>query len=282
VLLPAFAAHGITSESGILLELGQILTNRTGSSLLARAFQQSPTLRNQWAANRSAQDIGQLVATGQNTPAGKLIELQAKWKDVLRELGNTVLPIAIKAVEGLTSIVRGILSFTRQFPTATKVLMLAFTGLAGLMVVGGAGMLIAAGFNAIGLALVVGKGLSLGAQLLNVAEGFGAVASRLGKLGVLGLAGAAGYGLGTLLNKLGPDGDLGGWIGGKIYQATHSDYLPSGAAKSSTNKAGDVYLDGHLVGKHLFPMAGAEANRPQTGIGTFDSTQGLIPAGGIY
>ena len=36
-------------------------------------------------------------------------------------------------------------------------------------------------------------------------------------------AGAIGYGTGKLINKLGPNGNLGGWIGDKIYDMTHSD-----------------------------------------------------------
>src|SRR6185312_4005189 len=122
-------------------------------------------------------------------PQGKLIELQAKWKDVLRELGIAVLPIAIKAVEGLTSVVKAAVSFAREFPTLTKGIVLFGATLMGLMVVGGAVTLATAGFRALGLALALGKGVGLGAQLVSVAGGLGAVATKIS-----GLALAASFG----------------------------------------------------------------------------------------
>jgi hypothetical protein len=49
----------------------------------------------------------------------------------------------------------------------------------------------------------------------------------LGKAGLAGAAAVAGYEIGKLINSLGPDGDLGAWIGGKIYDATHPQYDPN-------------------------------------------------------
>lgn len=146
VLLPAFAAKGINSEEDVIRELGMILGNRTGSGLMSRIFQQRETLKKQVGANSSAQDIGQLDAAARNTLAGKEIELHAKWRDVLKELGTTVLPIAIKAVEGLTSVVKGIVGFAREFPTLTKWLTIGFGVLSGIVAAGGVMMMATAGF----------------------------------------------------------------------------------------------------------------------------------------
>lgn len=289
VLLPAFKAHGITSDQDIIREFGAILSNSRGAGFMARVFQQRAQIEMQSNANRNAMDINQLNQTGQNTPEGKMIELHKKWADVMRELGNAVLPIAIRAITGLTTIVKGMLSFARQFPGLTKGLVLAFAGLAALMVGGGAVALIVAGFRAVGLALVLGKGLSLGGSLLNVAEGFGAVASRLGKLSVLAGTAFAGYEVGKLINKLGPDGDLGGWLGSKLFDLTHKQYDPNASNKyirtksagGSTMLQSDIHIDGQKIATVVSKAQARDAARPQTSISLFDSTQGLIPAGGI-
>jgi hypothetical protein len=195
VLLPAFAKAGITGDEAIIRELGMILGNRTGSNLATRAYQQRDTIAIQSAANAHAQNIDQLSATGANTPEGKMIQLSAQWKNVLRELGMSVLPIAIKGVQGLTSIVKGILSFTREFPNLTKVLVVAFTTLGALMLAGGAVTMIAAGLG--GLALIPGIA-TLGGVLLTAAGGLGAIAVPLLALAA---AGAGGYAIGAWINK---------------------------------------------------------------------------------
>ena len=113
VLLPAFASKGITSDEGIIREIGMILGNRTGSSLMARIFQQRKTIHMQSDANRSALGIDDIAAKANQTLAGKELEMHAKWRDVLKELGTTILPIAIKAVTGLTSVFKVAIDFAR-------------------------------------------------------------------------------------------------------------------------------------------------------------------------
>lgn len=290
VLLPAFAAKGITGEEAVIRELGLILTNRTGSSLSARAYQQRGTLAMQIAANASAQDINQLDASARNTLAGKEVELHAKWRDVLRELGTAVLPIAIKAVQGLTGVVTGIVAFAREFPALTKALTVGFGVLAGIVAVGGVLTLATAGFKALGLALLVSKGAGMGSALLEVAGGLGAVGGVLGKMGLVGAAGAAGY-LGA--KALGAD-KLGEWIGGKVYDMTHWD---SGASRFGTPMYSEsnwiagakslsggapmvVNMDGRKVGEIVSGHQAKAANRPQAGGAGFDGRLALTPAGG--
>jgi hypothetical protein len=195
VLLPAFAHKGITKDEDIIREFGMILGNRTGSGLMARIFQQRSTIAMQANANRNAQDIDQLNATGQGTPEGKMLELSKQWKNVLRELGIAVLPAAIHAVEGLTAAVKGVLRFSRDFPTATKGLVVAFAGLAAMAAVGGTVMLVTAGFS--GLGLILSRGAGMGSMLVEAAGGVSMLAKGVGVLS----AATAGWALGTWLNN---------------------------------------------------------------------------------
>jgi hypothetical protein len=298
VLLPAFKAKGVTTDEAIIRELGMILGNRTGSGLMSRIFQQRATIEMQATANRSAQDITGLTATAKKTPAGQLIELHKKWADVMRELGNAVLPIAIRAVVGLTGVVKGVLGFAREFPTLTKGIVIFGASLMTLIAAGGVLTLATAGFRAIGLALAVGKGVSLGAQLLNVADGFGAVASRLGKLGVLAGVGAGAYAATRYLADSGISKALGFFgfdnaakkfdsfsFGGSLHELINGGYDPNAGSRfvaSGKGRGGgkptqvNLNVDGRKIASVMFdPMANL-LSAPLGGA-NFDGTLNLAP-----
>jgi hypothetical protein len=98
VLLPAFASKGITSDQDVLNELGRILSNRTGSSLMSRVYLQRRQLHTQMEANKGAMDIGQLTNAADLTLDGKMIELHTQWADLMKKIGDTILPSAISGV----------------------------------------------------------------------------------------------------------------------------------------------------------------------------------------
>ncbi|MDE2354605.1 MAG: hypothetical protein KGL17_06240, partial [Betaproteobacteria bacterium] len=195
VLLPAFAKKGITGEEGVIRELGMILGNRTGSSLMSRIYQQRATLHMQADANRSAMDIKQADSAARGILQGKENDAEAKWRDVLRELGMTVLPIAIRGVQALTGILKGVSSFAQTFPTLTKGLVIGFAAVSGALLIGGAALLAAAGL--IGLRLAIGM---LSPPVLMASRLIGVVLS-----GGLRIAGQAVLFLGRalLLNPIG-------------------------------------------------------------------------------
>ncbi len=289
VLLPAFAAKGITSEEGVIRELGMLLGNRSGSGLMARIYQQRATLHMQSEANRSAQDINGLAATGSGILAGKELELHAKWRDVLKELGTSVLPLAIKAVEGLTTVVKGVVAFAREFPTLTTWLTVGFGVLAGVVAVGGTLMLATAGFKALGLALVVGRAAGIGGMLLQVAGGLGGLGLALGRLGLLGFLG---YGTYSIATALGAD-KVGSWLADQLLKVTHplDGSSERGGAKGSwgdtvaprkgAGAAAPVVLnmDGRKVGEIVTGHQTRAMNGPQTGPNSFDGRMALTPGG---
>lgn len=302
VLLPSFAKKGITSEKDVLQELGLIFSNRTASQLFSTIFLQMANIKKNEALNRGAMGVDELDRKARETPGGKEIELHAKWRDVLKELGTTVLPIAIQAVTGLTSVVKGVVAFAREFPTLTKWLTIGFGVLAGLVAVGGVLAMATAGFKALGLALVVSKGTGIGTMLLEVAGGVSGLAMALGKAGLVGAAGYGGWKLGGWLNDnvVNPGvraltGDKNQTLGGWLYDKTHwgngasifggnyyteSNYVAGARAAAGQGK-GNVYLDGRKVGEIVTGHQARAASMPLTGISGFDGRQQLTPAGGF-
>lgn len=295
VLLPAFAAKGITGDENIIRELGMILGNRTGSSLMSRIYQQRATIHMQADANRNAQNIDQLAATGSKTLTGKEIDLHAKWRDVMNVLGTTVLPIAIKAVEGLTKVLQTVVNFGREFPILTKALTVTFGVLSAMAAAGGAIMMAKAAFGALSLAL----------------GGSGAAAGGTGLAGALGAAGtavtvfagaiaalAAGFAVGSVLNKgidallskvRGKDTSLGSsiydWVhaespvkrdgpgfasngGGAAFGSPHI----RGRAGQTIQVDSTVNLDGRAIAKTVTTHQAKDLSRPATGGRSFDGS----------
>jgi hypothetical protein len=175
VLLPAFQKKGIVGEEAIMRELGMILGNRTGSGLMSRIYQQRETLHKQIEANKSAMGIDPLNDAAQKTLAGKELDFTAKWHNLMLNLGNVVLPLAIKALDKLNPALEKLGVWMQEHPEKVKSLTYAFIGLSAVLAVGGiATMLIAITrsflligslllMNPIGLAIV---GITLAALAL--------------------------------------------------------------------------------------------------------------------
>jgi len=313
VLMPAFAAKGITTDEGIINELSMILGNRTGSSLMSRIYLQRAILKLQTNANRSAQGIDELDATGRQTLAGQEIELEAKWRDVLKELGTTVLPIAIQGVQGLTSFLKSAIGFAREFPMLTSAITLSSAAIFALAGAGGSLMLLRAGLG--GLGLILGAGAT-GAEV-------GLLGAVAGLLGPIGLAIAGITALAVVMNLIKPDtkddgkdhtgqhwernasGRGGSWMPNvrtvgahRGYPGTIESWVPNSDGTGSYLNLGsgtngvaspasrevvhvtELHMDGRQVAQVVTKHQAREASRPQSGGAGFDNSMMLTPSGG--
>ena len=193
VLLPAFAAKGITGDEAIIREFGMILGNRTGSGLMARIYQQRAQIHVQEAANRNALGIAGMAAAGNKTLAGKEIDYHAKFNDLMLNLGNVVLPIAVKALEKLLPMMSWLANAMMKHTTITKILVGGFIGLGIAMSIGGTLLLVTAGFRGLGLALAF-NAVGGFAGLLRLASGLRMFASAAALSAVGGTPGLLGIG----------------------------------------------------------------------------------------
>lgn len=216
IFLPKLAAKGITSEAGILKATNDLLSNRTASGQASIMTTQLMQIARDAALTKNAMGDKQVIDQYKKDPNSQWGDLSAKYTNLMLELGEAALPLVVKAIGGLISVVKGLTDFARNFPTTTKVLMVAFSGLGALMLAGGAVTLIVAGFKALGLALLLSKGAGLGAMLMETASGIGALSLQLAKAGIgqiaaVGAAGYAGYQAGSWLNnKFHLDEKIGG------------------------------------------------------------------------
>ena len=146
VMLPAFASKGITDKQAILNEIGAIFTNRTASQLYSTMYLQQANIAKNFKLNSGAAGIDELEKNAKNTLAGKEIELGKKWLDLQLKLGEVILPLAIKAVDGLNEAIKSMTIWIDANPGKVRALTYAFMGLAAFLVTGGLiNMVIAAG-----------------------------------------------------------------------------------------------------------------------------------------
>ncbi|KAF1004105.1 MAG: hypothetical protein GAK36_00130 [Pseudomonas sp.] len=146
VMLPAFASKGITEKQAILNEIGAIFTNRTASQLYSTMYLQQEQIAKNFKLNSGAAGIDELEKNAKKTLTGKEIELQKKWTDLLLKLGEVILPLAIKAVDGLNDAIKKMTVWIDANPGKVKALTYAFMGLAAFLITGGLiNMVIAAG-----------------------------------------------------------------------------------------------------------------------------------------
>ncbi|RVD76999.1 hypothetical protein [Pseudomonas koreensis] len=156
VMLPAFAAKGITSQQAILNEIGAIFTNRTASNLYSTMFLQQGNIEKNIKLNSGAAGIDELEKNAKNTMTGKLLELNKKWTDLQLKLGDVILPLAIRALDKLNPMLRDLAGWMDKNQGTVKGLTYALLGLSAFLIGGGLiNMLIAAarGFQLLGAAL---------------------------------------------------------------------------------------------------------------------------------
>lgn len=158
VMLPAFAAKGITSQQAILNEIGAIFTNRTASNLYSTMFLQQGNIEKNIKLNSGAAGIDELEKNAKNTMAGKLIELNKKWTDLQLKLGDVILPLAIRALDKLNPMLKDLAGWMDKNQGTVKGLTYALLGLSAFLVGGGLiNLVIAAarGFKILGAALLM-------------------------------------------------------------------------------------------------------------------------------
>ena len=146
VMLPAFASKGITGRQDVLNEIGAIFTNRTASQLYSTMYTQQIAMAKNYKLNSGAAGIDELENNAKNTLTGKEIELGKKWLDLQLKLGDVILPLAIRAVDGLNNAIKNLTVWIDANPGKVKALTYAFMGLSAFLITGGLiNMIIAAG-----------------------------------------------------------------------------------------------------------------------------------------
>lgn len=123
VLLPALQAKGITGDSQILDTIRTILPDQAGAELFTQIYKQREQLDKSSAKTRGSAGIDGLVTQAQQSPAGAELELQARKADLYRQLGATILPTYVKALEIVAAVTQKVTHWLEDNPKTGTVLV---------------------------------------------------------------------------------------------------------------------------------------------------------------
>lgn len=163
-----------------------LMFGNTGGKLFAIIERQLPIIARSVNAFQKTQDLDQAVKTGAKTLGGKEVDLQAKFDNLMLQLGNVALPIAIKGLEWLIPKVKWVGDFLTHHPRMFKGIIEGLIGLGAALVVGG----------------VVNSLVALG-RAISILGGVSRAAAASGALGGLG---GGGPGAGTTGGGIGIGG----------------------------------------------------------------------------
>jgi hypothetical protein len=310
VIVPQLQKKGLKGDD-INIALAEMFQVRTASNLADQFVREQKIAQLYINRAKGAAGIDKLADIGSKTMAGQQIDLQAKWDNMMLDLGQTVLPAATAALEKFTAAIKGLTDAAKEHPAAAKAIEWGTLGALGLSAVGGIGILGSAAFRGLKTVLTLGGGVGGIAKLLGLGEGAAAGALGTGAAWVGGplLAGLGSYGLTRLAGNLftPKDWTLGGWL----YDVMNPD-APKGAGLTANpnNKRGTIQrgapsdgnvspyislnpkiqvttpitvnVDGKAVYSAVVTRMGKEMAGPQTGSSIFDSSMLPTPAGGGF
>lgn len=302
VFLAQLKKSGVTSEKDIGLAAALMLSNRRGADDIALSATQLSRILKDYQIAVESKGYKEADRELQDNPVFKLDKLKKDWERALTNLGEAVLPTAIKAVNQMSDAFKWFNTFAEKNPGIIQNVTNGFLGLSAVLIGGGVIGLIANTVKSFILLkdvmlLLAGRGAIAAATtgLSGIALAAGPLAAALGPA-VLGIAAlvAAVAGMAWILDKFGKnptssdpshgprtrqsgdehhDGDE--WVPGhgrsgaggywrKPVSSTPA-VAPYHRSSSPMRIQVDTHLDGRKVGQAVTEFWGREARRPMTG-----------------
>ncbi len=196
-VVPKLNPGGALNDQQVVSKINALFSGRKGGDLFASLYLERANIAKHLAAAPKAYGVEALYREGAGTAGGMELDLEAKKRDLYRELGTQVLPMYVAALTKLVGAIKGLNGFAAAHPRIAKGLT-AVAGGFGLILTAAGGLMIALGgllsqfallrfaFKATGIRLAMGRVLGGAAA----AAGSGAAAA-----GSTAAAGAAQAGL---------------------------------------------------------------------------------------
>ena len=272
VVVPLLKSKGY-KDNGLNIQLASLLGIRTASNLADQFVREQKVADNYIERAKRANGILPLYDLAGQTLSGKEQDLHAKWANVMLQLGNTILPMAIKGVEGLITILKNLSSFMENNKGIVKGLAIAFAALSTGLLFKGTVLLLTAAFQGLGLALAfqgVG-GVGGAAGIKGIAAAIGSVGTSGTLLFGLAALGLAVGGMALLLNKIAPNDT--------VDEKSHPGQRKYNTGHGSIWKT-DPSLSQEHVGQHWIPgtrgSGGRFVNDDGTPINTMKKPQSMM------
>lgn len=190
-VIPRLDPQGKLTENQIVSKLNGLFSSRKGGDLFAGMYMQRGNIQKQINASAGFEGTDAAYNRAVGTAPGQEADLLAKKADLYKELGTTLLPVYVGALQKLVGVLKSLTGAAQRHPAVAKAVALVVAGFGVLMVSAG-GVMIALG-GLIGqfalLRFAIGR------------AGLGLMARR-GAAGAAGTGGEAAAGAG-ILSRLG-------------------------------------------------------------------------------
>lgn len=274
-LLPAMRAKGITSEQGVLQEMGVIFGNRTASSLFSLMYLQQEKIIKNMAISRNAMGTDDLVKLARSSPQGADMALGKAWQNLKIASGEALIPIIIPALNKLADVIRSLGQWAYRHPRMFDTLIYGFAGLSAALLFSGSVLTLKAAFLGINLLMPA----LAGTITTSVVPALVALSAALVPLALIANHQKVADGI---------DGwapSIGNWLyamtvpgGGKHIK----DYQDIPARKDKTAVTTNIHLDGRQIATAVSEHQGKAANAPASSTAGFDGRMGYASPSGAW
>jgi hypothetical protein len=282
VLLPAMRARGITSESGVLAEMGVLFGNRTASSLFSLMFLQQEKIAKNMKLSQNAMSTDELIKLARSSPQGAEEALSKAWENLKIASGEALIPIIIPALNALASVLRLIGSEAARHPYLFNTLIYGFAGLSAALLFSGSVLILKAAFLGLRIAvplLTTPLSALAALPLAGIASGLGLVVAALAALApivfhkqIAGFIDSHAPAIGDSLLS------ASNFLSGMKPSNSNRSYVPSPSG-NAINVQTQVNLDGRQLASVVSQHQASAANGPATSPSSFDSRQSFLQPG---
>jgi hypothetical protein len=257
-VIPKINPDGKLNDQQVLSRINALFSGRKGGDLFASMYLERANIGKQLANAPKAYGVHALYNEGTRNADGQLLELEARKRDLYRELGTQLLPLYVSGLQKTVNAIRSLSTWSQKHPVIAKAAMITAAVFGTLTTVAGGTMIALGGvlaqFNVLRFLFSfvgrMGAGVSLARIFPAIATGARMAAVALAGLGwpaiallavITAIAVAVRHywpvisawfkGLGNgiaqtvmpavnnLMEALGPLGEVFGTLGGWIRQA---------------------------------------------------------------
>ncbi|CDH26720.1 phage tail tape measure protein [Xenorhabdus bovienii] len=172
--------HPKLDERGMETAIAKLFSNRKGADLFVTMYREHANIEKQIKAGKEAYNVDKLVDEGQKTAQGQELEMDARKRDLYKQIGDHLLPLYIRGLAKLAEMLTKIKTFFNDHPTVAKFATIAAAGLGIVLAIAGTLTLVLA--TLLGPLAMIRLGMSmLGIKGAGSMERLGKAAAFLGK-----------------------------------------------------------------------------------------------------
>lgn len=143
-VVPKLNPGGVLNDQQVVSKINALFSGRKGGDLFASLYLERANIAKHLAAAPRAYGVDALYKEAGATAGGQEIELEAKKRDLYRELGTQLLPVYVAGLTKLVALVKRLTAWTQEHPRLAKALTVTAAGFGVLMTAAG-GLMIALG-----------------------------------------------------------------------------------------------------------------------------------------